>query len=448
MSFKLFNGVVSILLLAFSAFFATIKGENYALLISGSNHYWNYRHQADICHAYHVLLQAGMKAENIVVMTYDDAPFHPKNPFPGQLFNTPDGDDVNKGCVKDYTAKDVNKANFIHILKGEENAVKGIGSGRVLHTTAKDNIFLNFVDHGSPGILQFPSEEIMADELIAVLEILHKQQRYSKMLIYVEACHSGSMFERLPDDWNIYVNTAAKGSEVSYAAYCPPLHAFRGDDDIQACLGDVFQLGWMTAIENLHGGQESMSIEFDQVKKVTDESTVSEFGTLGIKEMETSFFFGPGVILPKVVPTLFTSLFASKYVQIPQNETIEAEVPQHTLSSRDAKLAHHIRAVMSDYSNQGELDSLYEELQHRRTISKIFDQIQGEFQLSEGVHDMSGVDFDCYRALVASLRKNCLEGEPLSDIALKYTGILANACSFAVDRVRIESIFESECFIF
>jgi len=44
----------------------------WALLVAGSNGYYNYRHQADVCHAYQVLLKHGLKPENIITMMYDD----------------------------------------------------------------------------------------------------------------------------------------------------------------------------------------------------------------------------------------------------------------------------------------------------------------------------------------------------------------------------------------
>lgn len=37
--------VLAILLVAVSA-------DNYAVLVAGSNEFYNYRHQADVCHAY------------------------------------------------------------------------------------------------------------------------------------------------------------------------------------------------------------------------------------------------------------------------------------------------------------------------------------------------------------------------------------------------------------
>ncbi|KAK6782410.1 hypothetical protein RDI58_020206 [Solanum bulbocastanum] len=57
------------------------------------------------------------------------------------------------------------------------------------------------------------------------------------MVFYMEACDSGSMFEGLLDkDLNIYVTTASKANENSFATYCSPKHY----ED--TCLGDLFSV--------------------------------------------------------------------------------------------------------------------------------------------------------------------------------------------------------------
>jgi len=84
----------------------SIQADKYAVLIAGSSGFSNYRHQADICHAYHSLISKGLKPENIVVFSYNDAASSSYNPFPNQLFNRPTykekGVDVNDGCIIDY----------------------------------------------------------------------------------------------------------------------------------------------------------------------------------------------------------------------------------------------------------------------------------------------------------------------------------------------------------
>ena len=62
-------------------------GKIWVLLVAGSRGYYNYRHQADICHAYHIVSSHGIPDENIVVMMFDDIANAKENPIPGQIFN-------------------------------------------------------------------------------------------------------------------------------------------------------------------------------------------------------------------------------------------------------------------------------------------------------------------------------------------------------------------------
>ena len=89
--------------------------EKWAVIAAGSQGFMNYRHQADACHAYQIMLKSGVKAENIILMmqddglglgtstvvvqsssspssAQDDVAKDSENPFPGQLFNKPGND--------------------------------------------------------------------------------------------------------------------------------------------------------------------------------------------------------------------------------------------------------------------------------------------------------------------------------------------------------------------
>ena len=55
-------------LIIISLLIASTLCANYAVLVAGSNGYINYRHQSDVFHAYHILLNNGMPAENIIVL--------------------------------------------------------------------------------------------------------------------------------------------------------------------------------------------------------------------------------------------------------------------------------------------------------------------------------------------------------------------------------------------
>merc|ERR1719281_1543135 len=127
--------------------------EHWAVIVAGSNTYSNYRHQADACHAYQIAKAKGVPEDHIILMAYDDIANNPQNPFPGQLFNKPDptgpGVDVYAGCNIDYKGADVTPANFQAVLTGQ-------ASGKKLESTAEDNVFIFFSNHGAPGLIAFP----------------------------------------------------------------------------------------------------------------------------------------------------------------------------------------------------------------------------------------------------------------------------------------------------
>ena len=78
-----------------------------------------------------------------------------RNPYPGKIFNSPNGPDVYDGVKIDYSGHDVTPENFLAVLQGNKTGVKG-GTGRVLESTGNDHIFVYFTDHGGVGLIAFP----------------------------------------------------------------------------------------------------------------------------------------------------------------------------------------------------------------------------------------------------------------------------------------------------
>ena len=67
---------------------------------------------------------------------------------------------------------------------------------------------------------------------------MHIRKRFKKLVMYVEACESGSMFkEILPDNINVFATTAANESTSSYACYY--------DRALRTYLGDVYSIKWL-----------------------------------------------------------------------------------------------------------------------------------------------------------------------------------------------------------
>ena len=161
---------------------------NWAVLVAGSNSWFNYRHQSDVFHAYQVLLQKKMDPSKIIVFAYDDIANNTRNPFPGKVFNKPTyadpGVDVYDGVKIDYAGNTVTPTNFLNVLKGDKAAMKGIGSEKVLEMNENDNLFMFFSDHGAPNLIAFPSQYLYADQLLATFAVM--KGKYNKISFYLE----------------------------------------------------------------------------------------------------------------------------------------------------------------------------------------------------------------------------------------------------------------------
>ncbi|KAF8032858.1 hypothetical protein BT93_D1672 [Corymbia citriodora subsp. variegata] len=275
------------------------NGTRWAVLVAGSSGYGNYRHQADVCHAYQILKKGGLKEENIVVFMYDDIATHQLNPRPGVIINHPKGEDVYAGVPKDYTGKNVTAANLYAVLLGDKNAVKG-GSGKVVSSKPNDRIFLYYSDHGGPGVLGMPNLPFLyAMDFINVLKKKHAAKSYKEMVVYVEACESGSVFEGImPKDLDIYVTTASNAQESSFGTYCPGMESAPPPEYI-TCLGDLYSVAWMEDSESHNLKKETIKQQYQSVKQRTSNfnkynagSHVMEYGNQSIKDERLYLYQG------------------------------------------------------------------------------------------------------------------------------------------------------------
>ena len=94
------------------------------------------------------------------------------------------------------------------------------------------------------------------------------------MVIYIEACESGSMLEDLPSNMNIYATTASNSEESSYACYY--------DSKRQTYLGDVYSVVWMEDSDVEKLDQETLYQQYLITQQKTNTSHVMQYGDLVI----------------------------------------------------------------------------------------------------------------------------------------------------------------------
>lgn len=399
--------------------------KEYAVLVAGSNGYWNYRHQADICHAYQVLIGHGFNPANIILFSYDDVPTDPMNPFPGQLFNHPGNNtrDVNDGCIKDYTGESVNITNFLAVLQGNSSAVQG-GNGRVLTSGPHDNVFINFVDHGAPGLIAFPDTYLYADQLNATLTYMWEHHMYKQLVFYLEACESGSMFDGiLSPDINVYATTAANPNQSSWGTYCYPNETVNGVD-LYTCLGDLYSVNWMENADATPSlSTETLFEQYLKVKALTTESEVMEYGNLKMRREALSNYLGAKTGDGSSLPS-FPSIYWNSY---------------------DAKL-QTLYSVFVNHPTESNSKAVIDEVMYQRSIQETFEIISqyldptGEDNLLAGQQPVR--DFGCLRASVETFEQQCGQ---MQDYALQYLQVLVNACEVGRSLAEMDGAFSQAC---
>ncbi|KAK3749747.1 hypothetical protein RRG08_046252 [Elysia crispata] len=392
-------------------------GRHWALLVAGSNTYLNYRHQADICHAYHIVSRNGIPDERIIVMMYDDIAYNPANPFPGNIINQPNGTNVYPGVPKDYTKKEVRPDVFLKVLTGDAEGIKKIlgRKGKVIESGPKDRIFVNFADHGGPGVLAFPDKMLFRDELHTAILHMHKNKQYSKMLFYVEACESGSMFSNFTalSHVNVFATTAANPDEPSEGCYF--------DNKRQTALGDVYSVNWMQDSDKENLRQETLSQQYKLVKSETKTSHVMEYGDLSMGKLPVADFLG--------------SMKSNTLYFAPAGKGSDPMLD--SMPSQDVGQEILLRKISRSRGEEQEkhkadLETLWQRKKDSEAFFKrVFAEVQ-DVSLFDHYVKMPlqfTADFHCYKESVKLIMDQCPGlNLPQNDYALRKLRVLANMC--------------------
>ncbi|XP_042301982.1 legumain [Sceloporus undulatus] len=403
-------------------------GKHWVVLVAGSADWMNYRHQADVCHAYQLIHRNGIPDEQIVVMMYDDIAYNEQNPTPGIIINRPNGTDVYKGTPKDYVKEDVTPENFLAVLRGDHEAVKNKGSGKVLESGPNDHIFVYFTDHGAPGIIAFPGNELTAEDLQKTIKYMYHHNKYKKLVFYIEACESGSMMESLPGDINVYATTAANNHESSYACYY--------DDYRKAYLGDWYSVNWMEDSDTEDLKKETLHKQFVLVKNHTNTSHVMQYGNISISHMKVVQFQGTSkassapISLPPV----------SRLDLTPSPDVPLAVLKRRLMATNDANEAKNLLEEMKKHL---EAKELIQKMMYKIIFFVTNSETRTEHILT---NRLLLRNYDCYYAAMDYFKKHCFNWHiPVYEYALRHLYALVNVCESGYHIDRIQFAMDQVC---
>ncbi|MBR5035912.1 MAG: ABC transporter substrate-binding protein [Prevotella sp.] len=230
--------------------------ERWAVVISPSTTWDNYRHQADALAMYQLLKYQGYDDDHIVLIIEDNLANNPQNPFKGEVYlerstvqSSPDvlvNADVHQDAVIDYHFSDLSgPGDLADILLGRESQ----RLPHVIHSTEADNVFFFWSGHGADsGGPLWGNEDSREPFGTQRIRSIVEQMPHRRMMLALESCYSGQWGEALTGIPDIIVLTAANAFETSK----PDVY----DTDMGTYLSNAFSRSFLRTV----GGNPSVSI--------------------------------------------------------------------------------------------------------------------------------------------------------------------------------------------
>jgi glycosylphosphatidylinositol transamidase (GPIT) subunit GPI8 len=179
---------------------------NWAVLVSTSRFWFNYRHLANTLSLYRTVKRLGIPDSQIILMLPDDMACNPRNAFPGSVFNDKSrqldvyddkGTSENLagmgGIEVDYRGNEVTVENFIRLLTDRWPASHP--TSKRLMTDDRSNILIYMTGHGGNEFLKFQdAEEISSFDLADAFEQMWEKKRYHELLFMIDTCQANTMY--------------------------------------------------------------------------------------------------------------------------------------------------------------------------------------------------------------------------------------------------------------
>jgi len=313
--------------------------------------------------------------------------------------------------------------------------MKGVGSGKVLESGPNDNVFIYFTDHGATGLVAFPDGVLYAKDLNKTIAQMNTDKKYKEMVVYIEACESGSMLEGLlPNDINIYATTASNAEESSYACYY--------DEKRQTYLGDLYSVNWMEDSDAEDITKESLFKQFQVTKKNTNLSHVMQYGDLKLGAGHNVSEF-QGEMKNEKPPR--SPLVDRMNAALKRDAVAVVDVRQSILSRRVAALpANSVERAAVERQ-------LADVIKQRNVISATINSIaKKSFEVNRGSYyelvttqRMKHTQHDCYMSATQRIHEKCFDIQ--NEYVLNKLWIVSNLCEIGVRDLTINHAVDDVC---
>ncbi|AGO12767.1 AaceriADR299Wp [[Ashbya] aceris (nom. inval.)] len=195
----------------------TSHTNNWAVLVSTSRFWFNYRHMANVLSLYRTVRRLGIPDSQIILMLSDDVACNPRNLFPGAIYNNADRaiDLYGQSVEVDYRGYEVTVENFVRLLTDRWDDVQP--KSKRLLTDENSNIFIYMTGHGGEDFLKFQdAEEISSYDLANAFAQMHEKKRYNEIFFMIDTCQANTMYSRFYSP-NVLAVGSSELDESSYS---------------------------------------------------------------------------------------------------------------------------------------------------------------------------------------------------------------------------------------
>jgi GPI-anchor transamidase subunit K len=189
--------ILQLCLVALLPIALAVHTNNWAVLVSTSRFWFNYRHLSNTLSLYRTVKRLGIPDSQILLLLPDDMACNPRNAFPGTVYSNADRrmDLYGENVEVDYRGYEVTVENFIRLLT--DRWEDGVPRSKRLNSDEGSNILIYMTGHGGSEFLKFQdSEEISSWDLADAFQQMREKKRYNELLFMIDTCQANTLYRQ------------------------------------------------------------------------------------------------------------------------------------------------------------------------------------------------------------------------------------------------------------
>ena len=142
---------------------------------------------------YQLLKKYGFPDDHIIVMLPENHQCHPRNPFPGKIFDGTHAEDLMADVEIDYKSLEITPNSIVGLLTGRHASSFPIN--KQLNSNKNSKVFVYLTGHGGNGYFKIQDTLVLKSDLSYAVKEMYEKQRFGELFIMLDTCQAFSMFD-------------------------------------------------------------------------------------------------------------------------------------------------------------------------------------------------------------------------------------------------------------